>query len=119
MNIKRPFLKLKKGNCTIVEFKGKHFTKDKSSPSIYIDKAWEETVKSLDELAKLCKVKVHVEKSFELHQNEKADYDIRDKLNPNHYIGQAMSIKVYDEKDNLLCDETCLKSKNLFSPFIT
>ena len=65
----------------------------------------------MDELAKLCKVKVHVEKSFELHQNEKADYDIRDKLNPNHYSGQAMSIKVYDEKDHLLCDETCLKSK--------
>jgi hypothetical protein len=89
------------------------------SPSIYIDKSWEETIKSLDELAKLCKVKVHVEKSFELHQNEKSDYDIRDKLNPNHYIGQALSIRVYDEKDHLLCDETCLKSnfKNIFTRY--
>ncbi len=103
-----------KGNCTIVEFKGKHFTKDKSSPTIYIDKAWEESVKKLDELAKLCKVKIHVLKSFELHQNEMADYDVRDKLNPNHYIGQALSIHIYDEKENLLCDDKCLKSK-LFS----
>ena len=49
-------------------------------------------------------------KSFELHHQESSDYDIRDKLNPNHYIGQALSIHVYDEKDKLLCDEACLKS---------
>ena len=94
--------------CNIVEFKGKQFTK--ASPTVYIDKQWEETVRSLDEMAKLCKVKIHVEKSFELHQNEKADYSILDKTNPNHYIGQSLSIKVYDEKDHLLCDEACLKS---------
>jgi hypothetical protein len=54
-------------------------------------------------------------KSFELHQNEKSDYDIKDRLNPNHYIGQALSIHVYDEKDNLLCDEKCLKSRIVIS----
>ena len=41
-----------KGNCSIVELKGKHFL-TKGAPSIYIDKAWEESVKRLDELANL------------------------------------------------------------------
>ena len=91
-----------------MEFKGgKHFTK--ASPTVYIDKQWEDKVKSLDELAKLCKVKVHVLKSFVLHKNEKAEYETRDSTSPNHYIGQALSINVYDEKDNMLCDEKCLK----------
>ena len=99
-----------KGNCSIVEFKGKHFL-TKGAPSIYIDKAWEESVKRLDELAKLCKVKLSVLKSFELHTNERSMFDFDEKLNPNHFIGQALSVHVYDEKDNLLCNETCLKSK--------
>ena len=41
-----------KGNCTIVEFNGgKQFTK--ASPNVWIDKQWERTVKSLDELASI------------------------------------------------------------------
>ena len=100
---------IKKGNCSIVEFKGNRFL-TKGASSIYIDKAWEESVKRVDELAKLCKVKIGVLKSFELHANERSMFDFADKLNANHYIGQALSIHVYDEKDNLLCNETCLKS---------
>ena len=95
-----------------MEFSGRHFTK--ASPTVYIDKQWEDKVKSLDELAKLCKVKVHVLKSFVLHPREKSYYDFGDKTNANHYIGQALSINVYDEKDNLLCDEACLKSSRFF-----
>ena len=102
-----------KGNCTIVEFMSKNFVSNKNTPSVYIDKSWEESVKKLDELAKLCKVKIQVVKSFELHQSEKSFYDLGDKLNANHYIGQALSVKIFDEKENLLCDETCLKSNFL------
>ena len=101
--------KNEKGNCTIVEFKGNRFL-TKGAPSIYIDKAWEESVKRVDELAKLCKVKIGVLKSFELHTNERSMFDFAEKLNHNHYIGQALSIHVYDEQGNVLCNETCLKS---------
>ena len=66
----------------------------------------------MDELAKICKVKIHVLRSFELHPTEKVHYDLNDKSNPNHYIGQALSIHVYDENDKLVCDDACLKSIN-------
>ena len=92
-----------KGNCSIVEFKGKQFL-TKGAPSIYIDKAWEESVKRLDELAKLCKVKLGFERSM---------FDFAEKLNPNHFVGQALSVHVYDEQGNLLSNETCLKSNSL------
>ena len=103
---------MKKGNCTIVEFKGKQFL-TKGAPSIYVDKTWEESVKRLDELAKLCKVKLSVLKSFELHTNERSMFDFAEKLNPNHFVGQALSVHVYDEQGNLLSNETCLKSNSL------
>ncbi len=67
-------------------------------------------MKRVDELAKLCKVKLGVLKSFELHTNERSMFDFAEKLNPNHYIGQALSIHVHDEQGNVLCNETCLKS---------
>ena len=101
-----------KGNCSIVELKGKHFL-TKGVPSIYIDKAWEESVKRLDELARLCKVKISVLKSFELHTNERSMFDFAEKLNPNHFVGQALSVHVYDLQGNLLSNETCLKSNSL------
>ena len=43
-------------------------------------------------------------------------FDFAEKLNPNHFVGQAMSVHVYDEQGNLLSNETCLRdnvSKNL------
>jgi hypothetical protein len=53
-----------------------------------------------------------------LHSNERSMFDFAEKLNPNHYIGQALSINVYDEKDNLLCNESCLKSRFEFNVYM-
>ena len=61
-------------------------------------------MKRLDELAKLCKVKLGFERSM---------FDFAEKLNPNHFVGQALSVHVYDEQGNLLSNETCLKSNSL------
>ena len=98
----------KKGECTIVEFSGRQFTK--SSAKILVDKSWETQVKRLDELALSCKVRIHVLKSFVLHADKSALYNVREQLHPNHYIGQALSVHLYDKNERLLCDEMCLKS---------
>ena len=91
-----------------MEFSGRQFTK--SSAKILVDKSWETQVKRLDELALSCKVRIHVLKSFVLHADKSALYNVREQLHPNHYIGQALSVHLYDKNERLLCDEMCLKS---------
>jgi len=84
----------------------------KKSAKVLIDKSIEDRVKTVDDLAKLCKVHLHITKSFVLHPDKtKAyTYDIRDKTNANHYIGQALGINIHDTKDNLLCNDICMAS---------
>ena len=98
-----------------MEFSGGQFTK--SSAKILVDKSWETQVKRLDELALSCKVRIHVLKSFVLHADKSALYNVREQLHPNHYIGQALSIHLYDKNERLLCDEMCLKSDATFNTF--
>ena len=50
-----------KGNCTITEFKGKHFAK---LPKIYIDEAVVSKFEKFEEIAKKCKVNVQQSRSF-------------------------------------------------------
>ena len=97
-------------NCTIVQFKGKHLSK--LSAKVYIDKSIENKVEKLDELAKLCKVKLNVITSFVKHPNPNATkFDFKDQIQPMHYVGQALSLHLYSEKDTLLCNDVCLGSK--------
>lgn len=66
----------------------------------------------IEGLANLCKVHLEVQKSFILNPDSKAVfYDIKDKTNPNFYIGQALSVHIYDQTDKLLCNDVCLGSK--------
>lgn len=97
-----------KRNCTIAEFKGKHLTK--MTRKVYVDQAIYKKMEDLDSLAKLCNVKLHIEKSFMLHPDPKQanSIDIKDKTNPGHYIGQAVSLHVYDNDDKLVCNDICL-----------
>jgi hypothetical protein len=72
-------------------------------------------------LAKQCKVKLNVQNSFVKHPNPNAiHYDAKvDNLNAMHYIGQAVSFIVHDDKmDKLLCNEICLASINIDDIFI-
>jgi hypothetical protein len=94
--------------CNITEYKFKQSTK--KSAKLLIDKAIEDRVKTLDELAKLCKVHLHILKSYVQHPDKtKAyTYDLKDKTQANHYVGQAISAHIYDLKDNLMCNEICL-----------
>ena len=74
-------------------------------------------MESLDELTKLCNVKLHVITSFIRHPDPKAvSYNLLDLINPNHYTGHALSLHIYDTKDKLLCNDECLGSK--FTDFI-
>lgn len=104
-----------KKNCTIELYKGKEFSKD--SNKIYIDKSIHSKVESLEGLAKLCKVKLHIYKSFVLHPDPKVlTYDIKDKTNPHHYVGQAMSLEVYGQDNKLMCNDICLGKVPIPSP---
>ena len=79
-----------------------------------MDKSLEKRLESVDDLAKQCKVKLNVQNSFVKHPNPSAiHYDAKaDNLNAMHYIGQALSFIVHDDKtDKLLCNEICLASK--------
>lgn len=68
----------------------------------------------LDGLAKLCGVKLYVLKGFVLHPDSKAiQIDTKDKLNPNHYVGQAISFHIYDLEDKLACNDVCLGSNKI------
>ena len=106
-----------KHECNITEFKMKHVTK--KSPKIFIDKAIETKMKELDQLASLCKVHLHIVRSFVKHpEKTKAyTYDIKDRTNCQHYIGQAVTAQIYDPKDNLLCNDVCMASKNYLRAF--
>jgi hypothetical protein len=101
-------------NCTVIEFKGKQFTKKASK--VYIDQAVEKRFEALDELAKLCHVKINPLKSFTFHTNPNKTnkYDPFDKTNPNFYIGHALKFELYHVDDHktekLLCNEICLTS---------
>ena len=66
----------------------------------------------MDDLAKLCKVKLNVITSFIKHANPNATkLDLKDQINPMHYLGQAVSLHIYSDKDTLLCNDVCLGSK--------
>lgn len=106
-----------KRNCTIVEFKGKHLSKQ--SAKLWIDKSIEERMKSVDDLAKLCKVRIHVLKSYIQHSdpNKGHQYDPRDPNPAGHYIGEALSINIYDENHKLICNDVCLQSNYTLSLF--
>lgn len=99
--------KCDKKNCTIHEFKGKHFSKQ--SAKVYIDESIEARMKQVDDLAKLVKVKIHVLKSF-VHQTDKKNfkYDPKDTTAPGHYIGEALSVHIYDQDSKLICNDVCL-----------
>ena len=57
------------------------------------------------------KVKLNVITSFIKHPDPKEiKFNIKDQINPMHYIGQAMSLHLYDDKDKLLCNDICLGS---------
>lgn len=94
--------------CDIEELKLKQHTK--KSSKLWIDKSIETKVKAVDDLAKLCKVHLHILKSFILHPDKSKGhtYDPRDKTNPNFYVGQAIGLHIYDPKDNLLCNDVCM-----------
>ncbi len=100
-------------NCTIVQFKGKQLSK--FSSKVFIDKSIEKKVENVDDLAKQCKIRLNVQNSFVKHPNPSAvHYDSKlDNLNAMHYIGQALSFSVNDDKDKLLCNEICLGSKRI------
>ena len=83
------------------------------SAKVYIDKSIEKKVESLDELAKLCKVRLNVITSFVKHPNPNATkFDFKDQIQPMHYVGQALSLHLYSDKDTLLCNDVCLGSNN-------
>lgn len=96
--------KCEKRNCTIVEFKGKHF--EHSKQKIYVDPAFEKQLHDLDALAKICKAKIRVLKSFTISLDNKTNiYDIN---TAPFLAGCAIEFEVLDEKDNLLCNSICL-----------
>jgi hypothetical protein len=97
--------------CNVTEFKMKQHTS--KSAKLWIDHAIESRVKAVDDLAKLCKVHLHIMKSFILHPDAAKSnaYDPKDKTNANFYIGQAIGIHIYDTKDKLLCNDVCMASK--------
>jgi hypothetical protein len=97
------FFILIKGNCTIVEFKGKHFGK---LPKMYIDQAVEGKFKEFDEIAKKCKVIVQQSRTFSTQPTLL--------VLPNdapHYIGRGLTFELQDERGKLLCNSICLVSK--------
>ena len=90
-------------NCTIVEFRGKHFDK---LPKIYIDKAIEPMFKELDEIAKKCKVSVQQTRSYSLQPKPLVTAS-----EAPFYIGRGIEFTLNDEKGKLLCNNVCLASK--------
>lgn len=94
--------------CNVTEMTLKQ--KTKKSLKVYLDEGIKSNVKDLDDLAKLCKVHLHVLQSFILHpdQSKAYTYDVREKNNPNFYTGKALRVHLYDTKDNLLCNDVCL-----------
>jgi len=82
----------------------------KTPQKILIDKSIENKMDNVDDLAKLCKVKLNVMDSFKKSTDTKLDP--RDTTtHPMFYIGQAVGFHIYDEKDKLLCNDICLGSK--------
>ena len=72
-------------------------------------------MQNVDDLAKLCKVKLNVLTSFIKHPDAKAiNLDPKDSTNPMHYIGRALSLYIYDDHDKLLCNDVCLGSINIY-----
>jgi hypothetical protein len=94
--------------CNITEISIKSHTK--KSAKLFLDASIKDKVKQLDDLAKLCKVHLHCSKSHVQHPDKSKayTYDIKDKTNPNFYIGQAISCHIYDTKDHLMCNDVCL-----------
>jgi hypothetical protein len=106
-------------NCTIVEYtNGKHFTS--FTGRVHIDERIAHKVDDLDFLAQLCHARIHVLKSFILHHDSRlaTTLDLRDSVNPNHYVGQAISFNVYDENERLACNDACLGSNCLNELFL-
>ena len=103
-----------KTNCTVSQYKGKHFSK--LSAKVYVDDKIAGKVNDLDGLAKLCKVHILAQKSFVLAADPKTanTLDLKDKTNPNHYVGQAISLHIHDEDDKLACNDICLGSTKNF-----
>ena len=82
----------------------------KSPQKILIEKSIEKKMDNVDDLAKLCKVKLNVLSSFKKSTDVKLDP--RDTTtHPMHYVGQALEFHIYDEKDKLLCNDICLGSE--------
>lgn len=94
--------KCDKRNCTIVEFKGKHF--EHKGLKTYVDKSFEEKLHKLDALAKICQVKVKVVRSFTQQIKKEILVDDTDYF----YSGNACEIEIYDNDDKLLCNQICL-----------
>jgi hypothetical protein len=101
-----------KKNCTIDSYSLKRA--EKHSAKLYIDKSVEAKFKAVDEVAKECKAKIHVLKGFILHPKKEMKHDIKDTNHAGHYIGEAFSFEIYDDHNKLVCDASCLKSKDHF-----
>jgi len=96
-----------KRNCTIVQFKGKHI--EKKSNKVWVHESILKKYEDLDGLAQLCKVKLHVIKSFTFNPTAKdTKFDTLDKTNAHYYIGHAVRFEIYDDDDKLLCNDICL-----------
>lgn len=99
--------KCDKKNCTIHEYKFKHA--DKHSAKLFVDKSIDAKLKEIDDMAKKCKVKIHVLSSFILHSKKEMKHDTRDRNAAGQYIGEAFTCHIYDENNKLLCNDICLR----------
>ena len=92
-----------KGNCTIIEFKGKNFAKS----HVYIDQDMLKKFQDLDGLAKLCNIQIQPLRSFVLQNNFKETTDLEE---APFYVGKALKYEINDVKGKKICDKDCLKS---------
>jgi hypothetical protein len=67
----------------------------------------ESQFKSLDELAKLCKVKFEPLRSFSVNNNKTYKVDAQAPF----YIGHGFQFHILDTDGKLLCNDICLGSK--------
>ena len=94
-------------NCTIVQFTGKNFER---KPKVFVDQDILNKFKDLDAVAKLCKVRIQVGKSFSLKLNYNSTVPIMD---VPFYTGRGIQIsQINDLKGKSLCNVACLGSMN-------
>lgn len=99
--------------CNITEYKIKSMTK--KSDKLWLNTELADRVKQIDDLAKLCRIHLHIVKSHIQHPDaaKGKHYDYKDKTHATYYIGHAFGFNIHDTKDNLLCNDICLGSKCL------